>query len=202
MAKPWRYRTGRKAHNRVTVYERPDGASIYIQWWEDGERHQKNLRTILGQPVTDRMLAVRIAHHFAEQIELGKKTAITNMMLKRHIFAGIEDALIERFLMEEHELLSHTLPVEPLCGIYFLLDGSEVVYVGQSVDILQRLTVHRQRPKVAFTACAYQPFNEDDLDRAEAFFIERFNPHGNIHTPGADKGDRRFMASAPPEAGR
>lgn len=61
----WRYTTGRKGVNRVTVYERGRGASIYVEWHDDLGRHRKSLASILGHPVTDRELAKEAAHRMA-----------------------------------------------------------------------------------------------------------------------------------------
>lgn len=65
----WRYAVGTKGVNRITVYERKTGASIYVDWTDDTGRHQQALKSVLGHPVTDRELAKRIANHMAEKQE-------------------------------------------------------------------------------------------------------------------------------------
>lgn len=58
----WRYSVGRKGVSRVTVFERPDATSIYVEWWDDEGRHKAALKSVVGQPVTEREQAVEIAH--------------------------------------------------------------------------------------------------------------------------------------------
>jgi integrase len=65
----WRFSVGTKGVNRVTVYERRHGASIYIEWADDEGRHQQALKSRLGHPVTDRELAKRIAKKVSEEQE-------------------------------------------------------------------------------------------------------------------------------------
>lgn len=67
--KPWRRSFGRKGVNRVTVYERPDGSSIYIEWWDDNGRNREVLRRSIGTPLTDRDKAVELAKMAAVEQE-------------------------------------------------------------------------------------------------------------------------------------
>jgi hypothetical protein len=53
----WRYTVGSKGISRVTVFERADAQSIFIEWWDERGRHREALRNALGQPVTDRTVA-------------------------------------------------------------------------------------------------------------------------------------------------
>lgn len=73
----WRYTTGIKGVSRVSVYERRDGASLYIEWWDTDGRHQESLRSFTGQPVTDRDLAMEIADDVAVAQER-KRNAIAS----------------------------------------------------------------------------------------------------------------------------
>lgn len=66
MGKLWRYTVGKKGVNRVTVFERADATSLFIDWWDDDGRHKKALSSVTGHPVTDKELAKRIAHKVAE----------------------------------------------------------------------------------------------------------------------------------------
>jgi hypothetical protein len=65
----WRYSVGTKGVNRVQVYERETGATIYIEWRDDAGRHQKALTALIGHPVTDRDVAKQIADRFAKEQE-------------------------------------------------------------------------------------------------------------------------------------
>lgn len=67
--KQWRHSEGVKGVNRITVYERETGASIYVEWRDDLGRHQQVLKSFLGHPVTDRELAAELCKHLSEQQE-------------------------------------------------------------------------------------------------------------------------------------
>lgn len=55
--------------NRVTVYERSRGTSIYVEWHDDEGRHRKSFAALLGHPITDRELAKEAAHRMAQAQE-------------------------------------------------------------------------------------------------------------------------------------
>lgn len=70
-----------------------------------------------------------------------------------------------------------------LCGIYFLIYKHEVVYVGQSLDIEHRISVHRLTGEKNFDSWSYQLFEDYELDDAEAEYIVRLAPRYNITLP-------------------
>lgn len=69
------------------------------------------------------------------------------------------------------------------CGIYFLFDGNEVVYVGQSVNILARINVHLAQEKKAFDAFAFVEYPQDVLNEVEAAYIVKLCPRYNTGLP-------------------
>lgn len=80
----WRYSVGQKSVNRVTVYERPDGASIYIEWWDDEGRHREVLRSSIGHPIVDREFAMEIAQKASEaQLRKRRQSAAQMLGLQR-----------------------------------------------------------------------------------------------------------------------
>lgn len=68
-SKLWRYTVGKKGVSRVTVFERRDAPSLYIEWWDDTGRNKRALATVAGHPVTDRELAKEIARRVSEAQE-------------------------------------------------------------------------------------------------------------------------------------
>jgi len=80
------------------------------------------------------------------------------------------------------ELIHHSqdlleLPIiTPPC-VYFLLDGIEIVYVGQSVNVSARTVQHTQHKD--FNKVLYMPTVKENLDKVERFFIERLQPKYN-----------------------
>lgn len=84
-------------------------------------------------------------------------------------------------LFTESELLASAQPYEPVCGIYFLFQSSNLVYVGQSVDIHARLSAHvRKKEFDRYTVIPCQP---DQLNEMEADYIVYFNPPLNRSLP-------------------
>ena len=65
---------------------------------------------------------------------------------------------------------------QPIAAVYFLCDGDDVMYVGQTKNAVQRLTHHEQlseRPGLRIFLIAV---DAQHLDAVEAAFIKRFNP--------------------------
>lgn len=65
------------------------------------------------------------------------------------------------------------------CGVYFLLRGPEVVYIGQSEWIPQRLRTHRRRRKAGFDEAWYIRVPSYLLDAVETALILLAEPRGN-----------------------
>lgn len=62
-------------------------------------------------------------------------------------------------------------------GVYFLWHNAEMVYAGQSVNILKRLCEHG-RDKI-FDSSSFQPLPEPDLTFVESYAIWFFQPKYN-----------------------
>lgn len=76
----WRESVGRKGVSRVTVYERPDASSLFVEWWDDEGRHKQALKTILGEPVTDKELALEIAEDMSKAQEARRNQSAAEML--------------------------------------------------------------------------------------------------------------------------
>lgn len=66
MADLWRYKTGQKGVNRVTVFERKPGGPLHVEWWDNEGRHRETLTNASGHPITDRDLAQKIARSMSD----------------------------------------------------------------------------------------------------------------------------------------
>jgi hypothetical protein len=73
------------------------------------------------------------------------------------------------------EVLRASIPAGSFAGIYFLVKDGEVVYVGQSVDVLARISRHRRDGR-EFDAYTYLACEKSDLDRLESIYIAAFMP--------------------------
>lgn len=71
------------------------------------------------------------------------------------------------------------------CGIYFLCEGNEIVYVGQSVNAGSRSTSHRDKK---FNSILILPVPEEKLNEVEAAFIGLLSPKYNktFHRSGRE----------------
>lgn len=67
-----------------------------------------------------------------------------------------------------------------VCGVYFLLRDREVVYVGQSVNVLGRLATHISDGTKRFDRWCYITAKKDELDELEGFYITLLRPEHNI----------------------
>jgi hypothetical protein len=65
----WRFSVGRKGVSRITVFERPDASSLFVEWWADDGRHKQALSNAIGEPVTDKGLAMDIAREMSARQE-------------------------------------------------------------------------------------------------------------------------------------
>lgn len=65
------------------------------------------------------------------------------------------------------------------CGIYFLVDDAQIVYIGQSVDVFTRVLSHRRDGYKTFDKCCWVPVPRDELDAVESALIALFKPRHN-----------------------
>ena len=73
--------------------------------------------------------------------------------------------------------------VDPLrqriCGIYFLMRGKEITYVGQSIDILGRIKSSARGGTWGVTGFAYFECEREDLSKLERTLILGLKPKRN-----------------------
>lgn len=67
-----------------------------------------------------------------------------------------------------------------ICGIYFLFNGDELVYVGQSVDVISRVRTHACEGYKAFDSFAFIEVEKDRLDATEKAYIGKYLPEHNV----------------------
>lgn len=95
-------------------------------------------------------------------------------------FANLGEG-IERASALREQIVSAARAVTPICGIYFLVSSGEIVYVGQSVNILVRLGAHIKEKE--FDSIAYLPAEAHELDFVESYFIHALRPRLNGSAP-------------------
>jgi len=101
-----------------------------------------------------------------KKLELVNKTALT---------------LTGKTLLRESEIVNAANEWELATGVYFLIDGDKVVYVGQSVNVYARIASHHDK---VFERFAFIPCKRDVLDSLESLYIHTLRPPLNADMHG------------------
>lgn len=82
-------------------------------------------------------------------------------------------------LLTEKEIVDSCVPLKSrdVTGVYFLKKGSEVVYVGQSMNVLKRIASHAE--SLDFDGFCYIRCNAGLLDTLESIYIHILRPRFN-----------------------
>lgn len=118
--------------------------------------------------------AITYANGLKEQIEeLERKLANLKTM---DAMAAVSAGLTGKALLTQDEIAKAAMPWETASGVYFLLQGNEVVYVGQSVNIYTRISGHHIKnfDRFAFVLCS-----REMLDKLESLYIHCLRPRLN-----------------------
>jgi excinuclease UvrABC nuclease subunit len=78
-----------------------------------------------------------------------------------------------------------------MCGVYFIIKDEEVIYIGQSVLLWERVRAHRHMKydRYFFIEC-----DEKELNYLESKYITQFCPDANIQfNPAKTKKWARFL---------
>ncbi len=91
--------------------------------------------------------------------------------------------------LSPEEIAAVAMPHAPVCGVYFLISGREVQYIGQARDVDVRLSQHwkdgKRWERVTVIECDLK-----HLDLVESAYIHRFQPPLN----GRQRGTGRIVA--------
>jgi len=66
-----------------------------------------------------------------------------------------------------------------ICGIYYLWDGAEVIYIGKSTDVRHRISAHRS-DRFDFAGYFVDECSPEELFEREAEAIAEFMPRYNV----------------------
>jgi predicted GIY-YIG superfamily endonuclease len=92
----------------------------------------------------------------------------------RRIVEAMQEAPLSR-----EEIVDGAIPISVVCGIYFLIRGEQIVYVGQSTNVLRRIARHIYDGKT-FDSFTISPCAAADLDRLESVYITALYPEENM----------------------
>jgi len=81
-------------------------------------------------------------------------------------------------------ICNRATPIKKERGIYFLCKGGKVVYVGQSVNLINRISEHLSEGKKNFDGYYYEYVGKNDvMSDVEAEYIVSLNPKYNKVLP-------------------
>lgn len=100
-------------------------------------------------------------------------------------------AFLEKRLLSPPELAGFKpmgMPAK-VCGVYALVEGGKVVYVGKSTDVVSRVRRHRDNMRFAAEEVYVMRCAPSRLDRLERDMIVRLRPWANgIRKDGSYRG--------------
>ena len=79
------------------------------------------------------------------------------------------------------------IKIERLCGIYYLLREDEIVYIGQSTNILFRVATHLNLGVKVFDSYMYELCTPQLLDKLELESIIKHKPLYNVSLPACSE---------------
>ena len=135
------------------------------------ERLEKQRQDALVYPEWLRIQIVALETRLAELSRFEKMSAISA-------------ALTNRTLLDGEQIVKLSLPWKTASGVYFLIQGEEVIYVGQSVNIYSRIAQH---PDKRFDRYAFVPCEVEVLDKLESLYIHTLKPRLNGNASKQEK---------------
>lgn len=88
-------------------------------------------------------------------------------------------------LLSKETLVQQAKSNLAVCGIYFLIKGDEIVYIGQSVNIFARMNGHANKD---YDAITFVPCDKSELDILESLYILAYQPKLNGRTGNRNQG--------------
>lgn len=141
---------------------------------------QKNKRAREAQRLLD------IEHRDSLKCEI-RELELKRGILKRHELSDKTALMLtNKVLLSEAEIVNAANSWELATGVYFLIGGNKVVYVGQSVNVYARIAYHTDK---IFDSFAFIPCEQNMLDALESLYIHVLRPplngdqHGGKQAP-------------------
>ncbi|WP_250518638.1 phage integrase Arm DNA-binding domain-containing protein [Caballeronia sp. ATUFL_M1_KS5A] len=125
----------------------------------------------------DRERAIEYAKQANELVDLDRARKEANRIAIKH--ANVD----EKGLLDGNSIVTKAIRYDQVCGVYFLIHGDMIVYVGQSRNILTRLAQHQSECAKIFDSFYMIECKASDLDRIEALYIRKFRPIYNVDVP-------------------
>lgn len=136
--------------------------------------------TISGRTVAighDEKEAIDYAKWANEQVAAAEFEKKVGRVKRPHL------GLDKRGLLEHSWIAERAMACIKIIGVYMLLMDAEIVYVGQSTNVLARIYSHQQRHAKDFNRFFIIECRPEDLLRTESLYIDKFNPRHNLTAP-------------------
>jgi len=82
-------------------------------------------------------------------------------------------------LKELDLILSRRIVFKVISAVYFLFDKRKLIYIGQTVNLFDRLESHRQKKAFTWNSYAFIETHPEDLINLERLYIKKLNPPCN-----------------------
>lgn len=91
---------------------------------------------------------------------------------------------MKEYLYQPESILKNAKKLwDQIQGIYFLIQNNNIVYVGQSSELIHRISNHEKDRKIIFDGYSYIKCPKEILDDLEAYYIYTFKPKYNSVLP-------------------
>lgn len=100
--------------------------------------------------------------------------------------AAAHGKAISSLHLSQVEIVANALPFVRVGGIYFLVKGAGIVYIGKSTHLLRRIAQHNNNG-IEFDGYYFILCEDARATVLEEYYIKKFNPHLNIVFRGGMK---------------
>lgn len=125
---------------------------------------------------------------------ISKQKAIASGCINSALGTSLPTRVLEALKSAKYthqEIVSAAMPLGQNTGVYFLLHQAVVVYVGQSIDLFNRIGRHAREGGKVFDAFTYILCSADELDKLEETYVTALMPRYNIKVGGRQISKRK-----------
>jgi hypothetical protein len=132
--------------------------------------------------MTHGQVSLNLASQWLNAPANGRKLSMTTVALLRCLCEKkLTNGTLAKEIYELDRLYLQTVAAPPrICGVYFLFDGLELVYVGQSLNLHRRVISHVEQGVKKFDRFSFLVCPPSDKFPLEHLYISKFKPKYNM----------------------